>query len=233
MPTAMPTTLKMAKTLWGVDEAADTGKWDALFARIKADGFDGVEAIAPTWRSDPALLTSLLEKHGLALICQIHTTGGDIVDGEYVYCSSSKLDDHTASFEALATEAAALEPALINSHSGHDSWGSGERAVAFFRHALQVEARLGVPIVHETHRQRLLYSPYPTAELLSLPELAALKINADLSHWCCEIFGYLDSTHRGVKHTGANSQHTATTATAAMAGSGQQVAGCRLQTADT
>jgi hypothetical protein len=42
-----------------------------------------------------------------------------------------------------------------------------------------------VPVVHETHRQRLLYSPYPTAELLALPELAALKINADLSHWCC------------------------------------------------
>ena len=68
-------------------------------------------------------------------------------------------------------------------------------------------------VVHETHRQRLLYSPYPTAaltispsltnpdpnpysrspdptryptaELLALPELAALKINADLSHWCC------------------------------------------------
>lgn len=34
-------------------------------------------------------------------------------------------------------------------------------------------------------RQRLLCSPYPTAELLSKPELADLKINADLSHWCC------------------------------------------------
>jgi hypothetical protein len=99
---AMPT-LKVAKTLWGVDEAADTGKWDALFARIASEGFDGVEVIAPTWRADPALLTSLLTKHGLALICQLHTTGGDIVGGEYVYCSSCKLDDHVASFEALAT----------------------------------------------------------------------------------------------------------------------------------
>ena len=99
---AMPT-LKVAKTLWGVDEATDTGKWDALFARIASEGFDGVEVIAPTWRADPALLTSLLTKHGLALICQLHTTGGDIVGGEYVYCSSCKLDDHVASFEALAT----------------------------------------------------------------------------------------------------------------------------------
>ena len=29
------------------------------------------------------------------------------------------------------TEAAALKPALINSHSGHDSWGSGEKASHF------------------------------------------------------------------------------------------------------
>ena len=104
----MPT-LKVAKTLWGVDEAADTGKWDALFARIKAEGFDGVEAIALTWRADPALFTSLLTKHGLALICQIHTTGGDIVDGEYVYCSSCKLEDHIASFKALT-----LSPTLAS-----------------------------------------------------------------------------------------------------------------------
>ena len=48
-----------------------------------------------------------------------------------------------------------------------------------------LEAALGVKIVHETHRQRLFYSPYSTAELLALPELKALKINADLSHWCC------------------------------------------------
>jgi hypothetical protein len=107
----MPT-LKVAKTLWGVDEAADTGKWDALFARIKAEGFDGVEAIALTWRADPALFTSLLTKHGLALICQIHTTGGDIVDGEYVYCSSCKLDDHIASFKALTLSPTLASPAL-------------------------------------------------------------------------------------------------------------------------
>ena len=72
---------------------------------------------------------------------------------------------------------------LINSHSGHDSWGSGEKAVAFLKQALKVEAAIGVPIVHETHRQRLFYNPYSTVELLQKEELKALKLNADLSHW--------------------------------------------------
>lgn len=179
--------LRLAKTLWGVDDAADPERWDALFGRIKAEGFEAVEAITLVWRIDKDRFRALLDKHGLELICQIHTTGGgtNAETGEYEYCTSNKLHDHLASFVALTAEAAALRPVLINSHSGHDSWGSSDKAVSFLKQALKVEKRLGVPIVHETHRQRLLFSPYSAAELLAKPELAELKINADLSHWCC------------------------------------------------
>ena len=136
-----PQELKLAKTLWGVDESNDVSQWDALFARIKAEGFSAIEAAAPFWRKDTKLMQSLLEKHGLGLICQIHTTGGDIdaKTGEYIYCTSNKLHDHLASFMKLTSEAAALKPVLINSHSGHDSWGSGEKALAFLKQAIKVE----------------------------------------------------------------------------------------------
>ena len=45
---------------------------------------------------------------------------------------------HLASFTRLVSECAGLplKPVLINSHSGHDSWGSGEKAVAFLKKAL-------------------------------------------------------------------------------------------------
>ena len=149
--------LKLAKTLWGVDEAGDPEKWDALFGRIKAEGFSAVEVIAPTWRADKAKFCSLLQKHGLSLICQIHTAGGDIdaKTGGYQYCTSNKLHDHLGSFTRLVAECAGLplKPIFINSHSGHDSWGSGEKALAFFKKALTIEQALGVPVVHETHRQ--------------------------------------------------------------------------------
>jgi len=60
---------------------------------------------------------------------------------------------------------------------------------------MQVQESLGVPIVHETHRQRLLMSPYQTAELLAHPELhGKLRINADLSHWCCVCEHVFDSS---------------------------------------
>ena len=169
----MAPTLKLAKTLWGVEGATDPECWDSLFARIKAEGFEAVEAITLAWRADKAKFCAALEKHGLSLICQIHTTGGDIdkETGEYQYCTSNKLHEHLASFTRLVSECAGLplKPVLINSHSGHDSWGSGEKAVAFLKKALTIEKALGVPVVHETHRQRLLASPYTTAELLALP----------------------------------------------------------------
>ena len=185
------TRLKLSKTLWGVPEAGwvtyDTRQWDALFARIKAEGFDGIEAIRPFYTFDPAALNELLEKHQLELLCQIHTTGGRFDEhGEFVYCSSNKLGDHVASFEELCSEAAELNPAIINSHSGHDSWGSDERAVSFLQCAIQVEEALNLPIVHETHRQRLFFSPYSSLPLLQHPLLKSkVKLNADLSHWCC------------------------------------------------
>jgi len=191
-------TLKLCKTLWGVDGADDPARWSALFQRIKTEGFDAVEAIRPVYMMQG--FCAALQTAGLSLICQIHTTGGDIDEttGEYIYLTSNKLHDHLASFVKLTSECAGLplKPVLINSHSGHDSWGSGDKAVAFFKQALKMEAALGVPIVHETHRQRLLYSPYTAAELLALPELKALKINADLSHWCVVCEHVFDATDK-------------------------------------
>jgi len=48
-----------------------------------------VELITLGWRSETDKLMDLLEKHNLALVCQIHTTGGYIADGQgYIYCDS-------------------------------------------------------------------------------------------------------------------------------------------------
>jgi sugar phosphate isomerase/epimerase len=62
-------------------------------------------------------------------------------------------------------EAKALNPVLINVHSGHDSW-TVDAAAEYFRDALAIEARHGVTMVHETHRQRLLGFPYSAAQIL-------------------------------------------------------------------
>lgn len=185
--------LVLSKTLWGVD-LQDEILWDSIFARIKADGFAAVESIGLTWRSNPDLFKSLLKKNDLKLIVQIHTNGGYISDtGGYVYCANCVLSDHVTSFRTQLEDACRMGAVLVNTHSGHDSW-SIETAVEYFKQVLLVEEEVlsspeqdwsHVRVVHETHRQRLMYSPYQAREILSHPDLARLKINADLSHWVC------------------------------------------------
>lgn len=81
-----------------------------------------------------------------------------------------------------------MGPAVVNVHSGHDSWTTSQ-ATSYFRQVLDIEKEIVDPnvtiVVHETHRQRLMFNPYQTLEILNNPDLADLKLNADLSHWVC------------------------------------------------
>lgn len=153
-----------------------------LFTRIKDEGFGAVEAVPPAFRG--GALKKCLDKHGLVLIAQIHTTGSWVDENGYNYCTSNKLKDHMESFETLAREAKDEGAVLINSHSGHDSWALDD-AITYFTAAIALERELDIPIAHETHRQRQLFSPYQAKAILSHPQMYDLKITADLSHWCC------------------------------------------------
>ena len=57
--------------------------------RILASHTQAVELITLGWRSETDKLIELLDKHQLALICQIHTCGGYISEGQgFIYCDS-------------------------------------------------------------------------------------------------------------------------------------------------
>ncbi len=135
------------------------------FERIAEAGYRGIECPLPVPEQEP-LFRELLREHRLDYIAQVLTDG----------------PDHANSFERQLERAAAFEPALIVSQSGKDS-GSLEESLSYFERALETEARFGIPVAHETHRGRALYTPWHTAELLR--KLEGLKLAADFSHWCC------------------------------------------------
>lgn len=132
----------------------------------------------------------MLNSVDLQLIIQIHTCGGYLADGNYVYCSSCDVQDHVNSFRNQILSCLEMNPILINCHSGVDSWNN-EEALSYFQQVLALESELltgdysSIKIVHETHRQRLLFSPFQASYILSHPTMKDLKINADLSHWVC------------------------------------------------
>ncbi|KAL6070903.1 Xylose isomerase [Balamuthia mandrillaris] len=169
--------IQFIKTLWGVTEEMGNSPsgYSRLFARIKEDGFHGVET--PIWLiKDKTAFAEALKENDLMYIAMINTC---TAPGDNT--GSQKLADHLASFERQVSEAKEMNPLLINSHSGCDLWPEAT-SKAFFTRALEVEQEQGILICHETHRGRILYQPWVTRDLCrAFPDL---KLTADLSHFC-------------------------------------------------
>lgn len=151
--------LRMFKSLWGMEQYS----YKESMAKIAAAGYTGVEGGIPIEHHKE--FAALLEEFNLDYIALISTSG-----------------NHEEDFTAKVAAASALKPKLIISHSARDCM-EFERQVQFFDHAIEVEKQYGIPIGHETHRHRAMFTPWTTAKLLAtIPDL---KITADFSHWCC------------------------------------------------
>lgn len=152
--------LKLVKSFWGM-----TGTLEENMRQIAAAGYHAVEARV-AGIDDLRLFTRLREELQLDFIAMALTEG----------------EDHLADFRAKVDEAREMGAMAVTSHVGKDHW-SFERKRAFFAEALEIEARAGIPINHETHRGRAIFSAQTTAEILrAVPEL---YINADFSHFVC------------------------------------------------
>ena len=73
------------------------------------------------------------------------------------------------------------KPLYINCHSGKDyfSFDANNEIIEF---TIAQSKKSGIPICHETHRSRMLYSAPITKQFMEKNE--ALRITLDISHWC-------------------------------------------------
>lgn len=160
--------IKSIKALWGME-----GSLESQFERIAAAGYEGIESPLPNEMekmigipTEEKQFRRLLEQYKLDYIAMVFTSG----------------ENHAASFAEQVDRAVALAPILINSHSARDGMPFAEQA-AFFEKTQAVEQKLGIPVGHETHRGRAMFTPWTTAALLH--EFPELKLIADFSHWVC------------------------------------------------
>lgn len=155
------------RSTWGLEDLPTLA---ARFARIKAGGFDGVEVDVPLEMETCREARRCLDDLGLEVVAQQWRTRGRTVA------------EHVAGFEEQYERARELRPLFLNSHTGCDHF-SLEENLAIFDHATALAAAGGVPVLHETHRGRALFSvPAAAAFLAARP---ALRLTADFSHWCC------------------------------------------------
>jgi hypothetical protein len=151
--------LKFIKALWGME-----GPLEENFNRIKKAGYSGIESPLPN-QNEENEFKELIDKYDLEYVPQIVTR-----------------DDYLASFETQVECAIEYNPNIINSHSAKDDMLYHEQ-LHFFEKAVKIEKSVDIPIVHETHRGRAMFTPWTTVRLLN--DIKELKINADFSHWCC------------------------------------------------
>ena len=148
--------LLVFRALWGM-----TGSVREQIERIAHAGYDGVEFFPEHVAISPIEWAQFAQEYSLKAI-----VGAFAPDKELL--------------EPTLTRLAAFKPLKINLHSGRDSW-TREEGCAFFEESLRAEAQVTVPVLHETHRGRLLYTPWDTA--FYLRQFEYLKITADYSHW--------------------------------------------------
>jgi sugar phosphate isomerase/epimerase len=158
--------LKVLATNWGFN-----GTLDTYCAKVKKEGYDGIEIWWPLEKKDQDELFSLLKKHELEVgfLC-----GGS--DSNY----KKHFDQFVQMIDAAANESI-QRPLYINCHSGRDYF-TYEEGKNFIAHTTALAKSTGIKICHETHRSRLLYAaPVARHYIETIPEL---RITFDVSHWC-------------------------------------------------
>lgn len=159
--------LKILATSWGFQ-----GTMDDFCAKVKKEGYDGIELWWPTNNKKAQDdIFAALKKHDLEI--------GFLCGG-----SQSNPQEHLEFYKKMIDAAARQNiqrPLYINNHSGRDHFSFDDNK-KFIEHTQALAKETGILICHETHRGRMLFAAHITRKFIeSFPEL---RLTLDISHWC-------------------------------------------------
>jgi sugar phosphate isomerase/epimerase len=150
---------------WGSEALA----WESFCRKVKAAGYDGVEAGVPFDPSERKEMAGALENNDLLLI------------GQYWQSFEKDFETHLASYKRHLANLASLHPVKIDSQTGKDYFSIDQNR-QLFETASSFTLQSGVPVTHETHRNKALFAAHITKNYLE--RIQSLTITADFSHWC-------------------------------------------------
>ena len=158
--------LKIMATNWGFP-----GSIDEYCAKVKKDGYDGIEIWWQLEKPAQDELFAALKKYQLEV--------GFLCAG-----FDSNYQQHFTQFTTMVDAAATQtiqRPLYINCHSGRDYF-SYDQNKTFIDHTIALSKRTGVIICHETHRSRMLFAAPVGRQFID--KNPGLRITFDVSHWC-------------------------------------------------
>eukprot|EP00698_Gefionella_okellyi_P024512 TRINITY_DN8672_c0_g1_i3.p2 TRINITY_DN8672_c0_g1~~TRINITY_DN8672_c0_g1_i3.p2 ORF type:complete len:299 (+),score=60.36 TRINITY_DN8672_c0_g1_i3:2607-3503(+) len=172
------------RTMWGILRHPANGSHahsslEEAVSDTKRFGFDGIEIpLIHVLDVGKDKFFELLQKYELQWGCLLFTNAAHAE----LPPPGDSVAEHLATFKAQLEIPLSYKPMYINSHSGAD-WFSRAEAVEFFTQALLYQEQTGLNVMHETHRARILHSPWICRELV--PLFPKLRMVADFSHFTC------------------------------------------------
>jgi sugar phosphate isomerase/epimerase len=158
--------LKVLATNWGFN-----GTIEAYCAKVKQEGYDGIEIWWPIEKKEQDALFASLKANSLEV--------GFLTAGH-----ENNYNEHFNTFKNMIDAAAkniVQKPLYINCHSGRDYFPFDQNKT-FIDHTIKLAKDTGIKICHETHRSRILFAaPVARHYMETIP---GLRITFDVSHWC-------------------------------------------------
>lgn len=149
---------------WG-----NTLPFSAFCRRVKKAGYDGVEMDLPFGKRKKNELLQTLRDNELLLIAQYWQS----IESDY----AGNREQYKRHLENLIE----ASPLKINAQTGKDYF-SFRQNMRLIADAKRLSVASGIPICHETHRGKFLFSlPVCSAAIREDPEM---QITLDASHWC-------------------------------------------------
>lgn len=164
---------------WGCEHL----DWDAFCHKVKEAGFHGIEAGVPFDEYEKAKMAKVLEKYKLLFI------------GQYWQSFEKDISDHKNSYEKHLDNMMELKPVKIDSQTGKDYFNFLQNK-ELFDLAYSFSKNTGIPVAHETHRNKALFAAHVTKQYLE--KLPLLEITADLSHWCVVSESFLEDQEEAI-----------------------------------
>ena len=161
--------ITLVRHLWGVDL---THGLDAYLPHWLEVGYEALE-VSLRQVPDRTHLLRFMKEASFGWAPQIFS---------HDFQPGGSVRQHLDSLREQMEECLPYEPLFFNAHSGSDAWSAAE-AEDFYAQAIDLEKNIGVPVSHETHRQRYFATPWQTRHILE--RFPDLKITADFSHWVC------------------------------------------------
>lgn len=161
-------------------------EWKIFFEKVAKAGYDGIEfGVANTEAEGQLdLVWGLAEKYNLKIIAQ---------------CYDTREADFTKHFDLYAGWFEKIRPypvVKINSQTGRDFF-SFEKNRALVDLAGRFTQETGIEVLHETHRNKMLFAAHLSKGYLE--RIPDMKLTFDVSHWVCVAESFLEDQDAAVQ----------------------------------